>query len=104
MDIHTDIPLKNYVTMRIGGNARFMTDIHSADDIPALVKRAMSQNLPIYILGGGSNTIVRDEGYPGLVLRNRIPGFTVIAETASDATIKIGAGENWTTLCAVRLR
>lgn len=95
MDIHTDIPLKNYVTMRIGGNARFMTDIHSADDIPALVKRAASQNLPIYILGGGSNTIVRDEGYSGLVLRNRIPGFEVIAETASDATIKIGAGENW---------
>lgn len=95
MEIHTNIPLKNYVTMRIGGNARFMADIHTPDDIGTLVKRAKSQNLPIYVLGGGSNTIVHDEGYNGIVLRNRIPGFEVIAETAQDVTIRIGAGENW---------
>ncbi len=95
MDIHTNIPLKNYVTMRIGGNARFMTDIHNADEVSDIVKRAKSQNLPIYVLGGGSNTVVHDDGYAGIVLRNRIPGFEVIAETASDATIKVGAGENW---------
>ncbi len=95
MDIHTNIPLKNYVTMRLGGNARFMTDVHSAEEVGDIVKRAKSQNLPIYVLGGGSNTIVHDEGYAGIVLRNRIPGFEVIAETPSDATIKIGAGENW---------
>lgn len=95
MDIHTNIPLKNYLTMKIGGNARFMTDIHAADEIPDLITRAKSQQLPIFILGGGSNTLVGDEGFPGLVLRNRIMGFEVIAETASDATVKIGAGENW---------
>lgn len=95
MDIHTDIPLKNYVTMRLGGNARFMTDIHTASDIPAIVQRAKAQQLPIYILGSGSNTVVHDEGYPGLVIRNRIPGFEIIAETSTDATLKIGAGEIW---------
>lgn len=95
MDVHTNIPLKNYVTMRIGGNARFMTDIHSADEIKGIVTKAQEQNIPIYILGGGSNTIVRDEGYSGLVLRNRIPGFTVVADTAMDTTITVGAGENW---------
>lgn len=95
MDIHTNIPLKNYLTMKLGGNARFMTDIHSPDDIPELITRAKSQQLPIFILGGGSNTLVRDEGFPGIVLRNRIMGFKVTAETPSDATIEIGAGENW---------
>lgn len=95
MDIHTDIPLKNYITMKVGGNARFMTDIHTVDDIPSLITRAKEQNLPIFILGGGSNTLVRDEGFGGLVLRNRIMGFAVVAETPSDATIKIGAGEIW---------
>lgn len=95
MDVHTDIPLKNYVTMHIGGNTRFMADIHSPDDIPELINRANSQNLPIYILGSGSNTIVHDEGYNGIVIRNRIPGFEIIAETATDATIKVGAGELW---------
>jgi UDP-N-acetylmuramate dehydrogenase len=95
MDIHTNIPLKNYVTMKLGGNARFMTDVHDPEEVADIVKRAKSQNLPIYVLGGGSNTLVHDEGYSGLVVRNRIPGFTVISETPSDATIKIGAGENW---------
>ncbi len=100
MDIHTNIPLKNYVTMRIGGNARFMADIHSAGEISEIVARANQQNLPIYILGGGSNTIVHDEGFDGLVLRNRIPGFEAVADTASDATLKIGAGEDWDSVVA----
>lgn len=95
MDIHTNIPLKNYVTMKLGGNARFMTDVHSPEEVAEIVKRAKSQSLPIYVLGGGSNTLVHDEGYSGLVVRNRISGFEVIAESPSDATVKIGAGENW---------
>lgn len=95
MDVHTNIPLKNYVTMKIGGNARFMTDLHSADELPAIVTRAAEQDLPIYILGGGSNTIVHDEGFPGIVLRNRIPGFEILTDTPSETIIKIGAGENW---------
>ena len=95
MDIHTNIPLKNYVTMRLGGNARFMADIHKAEDLSGLIARAREQNLPIYILGGGSNTIVPDEGFAGLVLRNRIPGFQVVSETPSEATIEVGAGEDW---------
>ncbi len=95
MEIHTDIPLKNYVTMRLGGNARFMTDIHSSAEVAQIVQKAVAQNLRMYVLGGGSNTVVRDEGFDGLVLRNRIPGFEVVADTASDTTIKIGAGEDW---------
>ena len=95
MDIHTNIPLKNYTTMRLGGNARFMTEVHTPDDVATVCKNAHKQNLPIFILGGGSNVIVRDDGFTGIVIRNRIPGFEVIADTASDTTIKIGAGENW---------
>lgn len=100
MDVHTNIPLKNYATMRIGGNARFMTDIHSAEEIAEIIARASSQNLPVYVLGGGSNTIVRDEGFDGLVLRNRIPGFEVVADSPTDTTIKIGAGEDWDSVVA----
>jgi UDP-N-acetylmuramate dehydrogenase len=95
MEIHTNIPLKNYVTMRIGGNARFMVDVRTPSEVAEICKRAKAQQLPIYVLGGGSNTLVRDEGYQGIVVRNRIPGFHVIAETASDTTIRIGAGELW---------
>jgi UDP-N-acetylmuramate dehydrogenase len=95
MDIHTDIPLKNYTTMHLGGNARFMTDVHSAEDVQAVCTRAREQHLNTFILGEGSNTIVPDEGFDGIVVRNRILGFNTVEETASKVTIKIGAGEHW---------
>jgi UDP-N-acetylmuramate dehydrogenase len=95
MDVHTNISLKNYTTMKLGGNARFMTDVHTADEVVAVCKNASQQNLPIFILGGGSNIIVRDEGFNGIVVRNRIPGFEVISDEPGQTLIKIGAGENW---------
>lgn len=95
MDIHTNIPLKNYTTMRLGGSTRFMADAKTPDDIAQIYLNASSQNIPVFILGGGSNTIVRDEGYQGIVVRNRIPGFEIIDEDTIGITIKIGAGENW---------
>jgi len=95
MDMHADIPLKNYTTMRLGGPAKFMVDLHSAADIDAICKDASSKNIPIFILGGGSNVLAHDEGYHGLIVRNRIPGFEIIADDPSSTTIKVGAGENW---------
>lgn len=95
MEIHTNIPLKNYTTMKLGGNARFMTEVHTPEDIAEIYRNAKGQNLPLFVLGGGSNTIVHDEGFAGIVIRNRIPGFTVIAEDTDSVTIKIGAGESW---------
>ena len=95
MDIHTNIPLKNYTTMRLGGNARFMTEVHTLDEVATICNNATSQQLPLFVLGGGSNIIVHDEGFDGIIVRNRIPGFEAINDTASETTLKIGAGENW---------
>jgi len=100
MDIHTNIPLKNYTTMKLGGNARFIADILKPEDIPPLLDKAFQQSLPVAILGGGSNTIVRDEGYDGVILRIRIPGITTISEELNSVTIKIGAGELWDNVVA----
>ncbi len=95
MDIHTNIPLKNYTTMKLGGPARFMADVRTADDVPRLYKTALSQSLSVAIIGGGSNTIVHDEGFNGLVMRIRIPGIEVIADDLNTTTIKAGAGVIW---------
>lgn len=95
MEIHTNIPLKNYTTMKLGGNARFMTEVHTKDEVAMVYRNAKAQKLPIFILGGGSNVIVHDEGFNGLVVRMRIPGFEIIADDMNSTTIKIGAGEEW---------
>lgn len=95
MDIHTAISLKNYTTMRLGGDARFMVPVSSADEVAAIYRNAQKQNLPIFVLGGGSNVIARDEGFDGIVLLNRIMGFEVLSNDYLAPTIKIGSGENW---------
>ena len=95
MDIHTNRPLKNYTTMKLGGSARFIADVRSASEIPELYKNTIAQSLPITVLGGGSNTIVRDEGFNGLVLHIRIPGVAVVEEDLYSITFKLGAGEIW---------
>lgn len=95
MEIHTNIPLKNYTTMKLGGNARFMTEVHDPETVKEVCINAKKQNLPVFILGGGSNIIVHDEGYNGIVVRNRIMGFEVVSDDSNSTTFKIGAGENW---------
>jgi UDP-N-acetylmuramate dehydrogenase len=95
MEVHTNIPLKNYTTMKLGGPARFFVDVHSVDELVAVYRNAASKSLPIFILGGGSNVIAKDEGFAGIVIRMRIPGFEIISDDINTTTIKIGAGENW---------
>ncbi len=95
MDIHSDVSLKDYVTMKIGGKARLMVDAYTVEDLLAVYEKAKQESLPIFVLGEGSNVIVKDEGFDGIVMRVRIPGFTVLNDDDSSTTIKIGAGENW---------
>lgn len=95
MDIHTNVPLKNFTTMKIGGNARFMIEVRTPDEIATVYRNAKAQSLPIFILGGGSNVIAKDEGFNGIVVRVRIPGFEIIADDINTTTFKIGAGEDW---------
>ncbi len=95
MDIHTNIPLKNYLTMKLGGNARFMANASTPEDIAQLYKNAKKQNLAVVILGGGSNLLATDEGFDGLVIRNNLRGIEILEDTPSTATIRFAAGENW---------
>jgi UDP-N-acetylmuramate dehydrogenase len=95
MQPHINIPLKNYLTMQIGGPADQMVDAHTPDELAQAITEATQQGIPHYIIGGGSNVIAHDEGFRGRVIRNRIGGFEVVAADSTSTTIKIGGGENW---------
>lgn len=95
MDVHTNTPLKNFTTMKLGGPARFFVEVRTADELIAVYRNAASKNLPIFILGSGSNVIAKDEGFAGLIIRIRIPGFDIISDDINTTVIKIGAGESW---------
>lgn len=95
MDIHTNIPLKTLTTMHLGGPVQFFAEAHSPQELQEIYQDAHAKQVPIFIIGGGSNLIAHDEGYKGLVIRMKIPGFEKVAEDLNSMTIKIGAGENW---------
>lgn len=95
MDVHTSISLKDHTTMRLGGMAALMVDAVSIEEVKAVYDRARQQGLSVFVLGSGSNVIAHDEGYAGIVLRNRIKGLTVLADDGQVAELQVGAGELW---------
>ena len=72
-----------------------MAAADSAGDVVSLYRNAQKENLPIFVLGGGSNVITHDEVFEGIVLLNKIKGFEIISETDETTDVKIGAGEVW---------
>ena len=90
-----EVPLAPYTTFRIGGPARWFAEAESEDDIAAAVAFAAGHNLRLFILGGGSNLLVSDAGFHGLVLRMALRGIAM-----QGATISAAAGEDWDGLVA----
>ena len=95
MDVRTGISLKGYTTMGIGGDARFMAQVSSAEDVVKVYQNAKGRDMPIFVLGGGSNVIARDEGFNGIIVLNRIMGFEILSDDGGTVTVRVGAGENW---------
>ncbi|MDB5167199.1 MAG: UDP-N-acetylpyruvoylglucosamine reductase [Candidatus Saccharibacteria bacterium] len=95
MDLHPNIPLKNFMTMRLGGPALFMAEAQTPEEIAEIYHFANSRSLPVFVLGGGSNVVANDQGFAGVVIHIRIPGFDVIADDLNSTTVRVGAGEIW---------
>lgn len=69
MIIQKNVPLKNYTTFRIGGPARYFCVVVNREELIEAVIFAKKEKLPFFILGGGSNLLVSDKGYKGLVIK-----------------------------------
>ena len=96
MQLQENIPLAPLTTFRLGGPARFFVEAASAADVQQAVALAKSKSLPLFVLGGGSNLVVSDSGWPGLVLKVAIAGTERRpAEEDGKAIFDAGAGESW---------
>src|SRR5688572_9888016 len=96
MNIQQNVPLSQHSTMRLGGNAAYLTEITSRRELTEALTWAEEQsNLPVIMIGSGSNIIWRDEGFPGLVIVNKIMRFEEQQEDGENYYVTIGAGENW---------
>ena len=71
-------PLAERTWLRLGGPAEFFAEPNSVDELAALVRRCRNEDVPIRLLGGGSNVLVRDEGVTGMVVSLTSPVFSQI--------------------------
>jgi UDP-N-acetylmuramate dehydrogenase len=95
MLLQENLPLAPLTTFRIGGPARYFVEAKSVADAQEAITFARTKALPLFVLGGGSNLLVADSGWPGLVLKNGILGIDRRSSGYGKALFDVGAGESW---------
>jgi UDP-N-acetylmuramate dehydrogenase len=88
------VPLSGYTTLRLGGPAARLAEARTADDVIAAVRAADASGDPLLVLGGGSNLVVCDDGFAGMVLRISTADISV-GETGERVLVTIASGANW---------
>lgn len=89
MTIQENILLKELTTLRVGGPARYFCLVENETDLKEAVLFAAEKKIPFFILGGGSNLLFADAGFPGLIIKNNILNRKVVGNI-----LTLGAGEN----------
>lgn len=92
--IHENVPLAPLTTFGIGGPARYFIDASSEEAVLESIHFAKEKALPLFILGGGSNLLVADSGFGGLVIKVGITGFESDKDR-NKTILRAGAGEQW---------
>ncbi len=94
MLIQENVALAPLTTFKVGGPARFFLEAKTIEQVQAGIEFARSQKLLLFVLGGGSNLVISDAGWPGLVLKMAIGGMQ---ESSGDGQVRfeLGAGEEW---------
>lgn len=100
MHLTEHVPLAPLTTFKVGGPARYFVETKSPSEVNEAVAFARLQELPLFVLGGGSNVVISDAGWPGLVLRIGIKGIDQRSEDGKQL-FEVGAGEEWDKFVAV---
>jgi len=85
--------LAPYTTLRIGGRARYFTEVANEEELRESLNFAKGNNLPVFILGGGSNVLFADVGFNGLVVRPLFKGLETSEVGPHYVQVRVGAGE-----------
>ena len=83
MKIRENVPISELTTMRLGGAARYVIEVESEDEVAKAWAFAAEKELPVYVLGCGSNIIGRDGGFNGVILVNKIMGMGIAVPEAN---------------------
>ena len=89
------VSFRDLTTLEVGGEARRFADVSTCDQALTLYRQARAEGLPVLVLGGGSNMLVSDQGFPGLVLRWQDRRLEVLEESAEQVVVRVGGGWVW---------
>ena len=96
LNVRENEPLAPYTTLGVGGPARWFVTATTESEVAAAVAFARDRALPLFVLGGGSNLVVSDDGFPGLVLHIALPGVREELEKQDGLVyVTAAAGESW---------
>src|SRR6185437_11124228 len=95
MKIQENIPLAQYTTFKIGGPARFFCSVTNEEELLEAVRFANEKGVPFFVLGGGSNLLVSDKGFSGLVIKIDMRGIEYKEEKENEMIVSAAAGEMW---------
>jgi UDP-N-acetylmuramate dehydrogenase len=99
MRIQENLPLAPFTTLGVGGPARYFVDADTEATVRDAIDFSRSHSIPLFVLGGGSNLVVADGGFPGIVLRIAIQGVDE-SDDGACRLFQAGAGEDWDTFVA----
>jgi UDP-N-acetylmuramate dehydrogenase len=95
MELQNDVPLAPLTTIGIGGPARFFFRATTVDDVRHAIEWARAEGHPVFFLGGGSNLLISDAGFAGLVIQLDLTGIRLMSEDEHFVMVKAAAGEPW---------
>ena len=94
MKIQENISLKPFTTFGIDKKAKFFTTVETLDELKIALLAAKEKQLPVFILGGGSNILLTRD-IEGLVIKLEIKGINLVKEEGDQLWVEVGAGEMW---------
>lgn len=94
MNILQNQSLKALNTFGLDVKTKALAEFHSVDELKSVLQWNQEQQMPLLILGGGSNMLLTQE-WNGLTALNRIKGIDVVSETDTDVLVRVGAGVVW---------
>ena len=94
IDVRENVSLAGFTTIDVGGQAHRFVEVSTQEEAAQALAFAHEQGLPIFVLGGGSNVLISDNGFPGLVILNRIKGLSSVRD-GDTVLVTTGGGEDW---------
>ncbi len=95
MEIKTEVLLAPYTTFHIGGPAAFFCEATNAIELQEAITIRYEHDLPLLILGGGSNILVADRGFAGMAIQLRNTGIEMLHDNPESVILRIASGEIW---------